>query len=140
MVAALVAWRAAEGRLSALQDAGLLPEPSIGDEAATSVDAERRALQLLDELEALVTRAKVMPLTHEARIKRRDVYDILDQMRLEVAGIRDERALPVLQQLDRLDERLHRARTVPFSLDQVRVKRERLDRRRTRDPSDPNAS
>jgi hypothetical protein len=67
--------------------------------AAAAAAAERRVEELLDALEGLVNRAKVMPVTHEVRLKRGDVYDILDQMRFEIVEIRDERALHLLQQL-----------------------------------------
>jgi hypothetical protein len=52
--------------------------------------AASEALQLLDQLDNVISKAKAVPLTNQVRVDREQVYDLLDQLRAAIAAVTNE--------------------------------------------------
>ena len=104
----------------------------IVDPGAAPAYESQRLVKLVDRLDAVVARARPVPLTTQVRITKDEAYDILDHMRAELAGVvhaADEPAKARLGELlpliDELDDDIHNAAPVPLT-DEVRVERGRI--------------
>src|SRR5947208_3046065 len=67
-------------------------------------------LVLIDKLDDLVHNAKAVPLTDQVRIDREEIYDILDEMRLEMEDWADGMLATLETNLDKFLVAVRRGR------------------------------